>query len=85
MQCYAGGGYSVDAKAQKLVDQYKMFVNPNVYVHSLDLAGHGTTQFMPSKKTNLIAGWSDKVLKYMALCESGEATMVGDISKYYFN
>lgn len=83
MQCY-GNGWGT-GNAQKLIEQYKMSVNPNVIVHSIDLAGHGTTQFIPSSKVNLIAGWSDKVLQYMSLCESGEGTLVNNISKHYFN
>ena len=41
-----------------------------MWVHAVDLQGYGTQQFIDGK-TNIIAGWSEKVLEFILLAENG--------------
>ncbi len=54
----------------QLTKLYRAMVNPDLMVHSVDMAGYGTTQFRDSK-TLLYAGWNDRVLQAIALAEKG--------------
>ena len=81
---YYGWGYSrseVQETPQKIIEQYRKEVNPNVFVHSVDLAGYGTVQFI-GKNTNLIGGWSERVLQFIQLAEEGMDTLVKEIESY---
>lgn len=69
--------------AQSMLDEYRRKVNPNVWVHAVDLMGAGTQQFI-GKNVNLITGWSEKVLDFIMLAEQGPQTMVNTIDTYYF-
>lgn len=83
MQCYADDYYGIGV--QSLLEKYKKEVNPNVFLHSIDLASYdGTTQFHPSRRINLISGWNDKILTYISLVEQGENKLVDDINNYFF-
>lgn len=75
----SGYGYS----CQGLVDKYRREVNPNVWVHAIDMQGYGTQQFI-GKNTNIIAGWSEKVLDFIFTAEEGIETLEQKISNYYF-
>jgi hypothetical protein len=77
MQVY--GGYH-DQQIQGLFERYRKEINPDCWLHSIDLAGYGTTPIV-SGKTNLITGWSDKVLNYISAVEQGADSMIKDISK----
>ena len=55
---------------QSNMDEYRRRVGHPVWLHAVDLAGYGTTQFT-GPNTNLMAGWSEKVLTFMALAEAG--------------
>ncbi|WP_206516876.1 vWA domain-containing protein [Caldicellulosiruptor changbaiensis] len=70
-----------DYVCQKLVDRYRKMINPNVWVHAVDLEGYGTQQFK-GDKVNIIAGWSEKVLEFIPLAEHGVTTLVDRIKKY---
>jgi hypothetical protein len=76
-QCYGGS-------AQSVLDQYKKLVNPNVWIHVINLSGYGTTQFSKNSKTNLMAGWSDRMLEFINLAEKGEDGVTNTIETYYF-
>lgn len=67
---------------QSLVDQYRSTINKDLWVHAIDLQGYGTQQFI-GNKTNIIAGWSDKVLDYISKVERGLDNQVKDIEKFH--
>lgn len=66
---------------QGVVDKYREEVNPNLWVHAVDLQGYGTQQFI-GKNTNVIAGWSEKVFEFIRIAEEGIGSMVKKISEY---
>jgi hypothetical protein len=68
---------------QSLVYQYRQKVNPNVWVHAIDLQGYGTQQFK-GKNTNIIAGWSEKTIEFIDLAEKGTDSLMKRIDGYYF-
>jgi hypothetical protein len=58
-------------------------INPNVWLHAIDLCGYGTTQFDPhDRRNNFLAGWSEKLLAYIGLYEKGINTLVKSIEEY---
>lgn len=66
---------------QCLADNYRRKVNKNLWVHAIDLQGYGTQQFI-GPRTNIIAGWSEKVLDFVLLAEQGEGTLEKRIASY---
>ena len=76
-------GYGGPKSCQELVEEYKKKINPDVWVHAIDMQGYGTQQFV-GKNVNIIAGWSEKVLEFMSAAEEGVDTMMDKISSYYF-
>ena len=67
---------------QSYADQYRDQVNPDLWVHAIDLQGYGTQQFI-GNRTNIIAGWSEKILEFIALAEQGISNQVEKIEKYH--
>lgn len=65
---------------QKCLEEYRKKVGKTVWLHGIDLAGYGTTQFM-GEKVNHIAGWSERVLEYISLVENGLDGQVKIIEK----
>lgn len=61
-------GWRNSVPCQSYADQYKQDINPDVWVHAIDMQGYGTQQFR-GKNTNFIAGWSEKVLEFISLAE----------------
>lgn len=82
MQTYGDGsyGWGRSGDPQKWVENHRK-TNPNLWVHSIDLAGHGTTK-VHGNKVNLIAGWSDKVLEFIGQVEEGGSGLVKAIEQY---
>jgi len=74
---------SRSVQCQALVDRYRQEVNPDVWVHAIDLQGYGTQQFM-GKNVNIISGWSEKTLEYIDLVEKGSNSLIQEIEGYYF-
>lgn len=72
-----GEAYCAEKSAQKYRDKF----GQNVWVHAIDLQGYGTQQFLGSR-TNLIAGWSEKVLDFIMLAEEGTTTLAKTIANY---
>lgn len=72
-----------DYTIQRLADEYRRNINSDLWVHAIDLQGYGTQQFCGSK-TNIIAGWSEKVLEFIKLAEQGEGSLVETISNYKY-
>lgn len=64
--------------AQSYADAYRREVNPNFWVHAVDLQGYGTAQFIGGR-TNILAGWSERVLEFIALIEAGTGSLVDKI------
>lgn len=73
------GGY--EKTCQPLADKYRQNINPNLWVHAIDLQGYGTQQFI-GKNTNIIAGWSERILEFINLAECGIETQVEKIENY---
>lgn len=72
-------GYS--QTCQPLADQYRAKINKDFWVHAIDLMGYGTQQFIGGK-TNIVAGWNEKVLEFISLAEEGIDTQVKRIEEY---
>jgi len=68
---------------QKHADAYRKSVNSNCWVHGVDLQGYGTQQFTGGK-TNIISGWSEKILEFITLAENGLETLVERVESIYF-
>lgn len=66
---------------QSLADEYRRKINNDLWIHAIDLQGYGTQQFIGSK-TNIIAGWSEKVLEFINLAEEGIDSQIKRIEKY---
>ena len=71
------GRYTV----QSVADKYRNFSGNDIWVHAIDLQGYGTQQFC-GRKTNIIAGWSEKVLEFIRLAEQGEGSLIKTIEQY---
>ena len=56
--------------AQDVSQTWRAAHSPNAWIHSIDLAGYGTTQIQGGK-VSLIAGWSDRVVRLLPLIEAG--------------
>lgn len=63
---------------QSKMDEYRRMVGHPVWCHAIDLQGYGTQQFM-GPNTNIIAGWSDSVLRFVSLAEKGVGGIVSEI------
>lgn len=76
-------GYSMwgQKPVQSMADEYRRKSGNDIWVHAIDLQGYGTQQFA-GPKTNIIAGWSEKVLNFILLAEQGEGTLEKTIAAY---
>lgn len=72
-----------NSATQHYADEYRRISGNDIWVHGVDLQGYGTQQFH-GKKTNIIAGWSERVLDFILLAEQGEDTLVQRISNYHW-
>lgn len=72
-----------NAPVQSIADQYRNQTGDNIWVHAIDLQGYGTQQFHGAK-TNIIAGWSEKVFEFINLAEQGNSSLEKRISEYMF-
>ena len=75
--------YGYGSICQKYVDQYKRKINPNVWVHAIDMQGYGTQQFQ-GERVNIIAGWNEKVLDFIYQEEEGMGSLSDKVQNYYF-
>jgi hypothetical protein len=66
---------------QRFADEYRRKNGNDIWVHAIDLQGYGTQQFHGAK-TNIIAGWSEKVFDFILLAEQGEGTLEKAIAAY---
>ena len=77
--CNIGRGQTV----QRLADKYRKQSGIDAWVHAIDLQGYGTQQFC-GPKTNIIAGWSEKVFDFIQLAEQGEGSLERTIEQYTY-
>ena len=63
---------------QNELDAYRRLVGHEVWCHAIDLQGYGTQQFA-GPKVNIMAGWSDSVLRFMGFAEAGFGGIVHEI------
>lgn len=63
---------------QENLDRYRRHVGHKVWCHAIDLQGYGTQQF-EGPRVNIMAGWSDNVLRFMSLAEEGFGGIVREI------
>lgn len=75
------GGWS--RPIQTIADEYRRITGNDIWVHAIDLQGYGTQQFY-GKKTNVIAGWSEKVFDFIKLAEQGEGSLEKTIAEYSY-
>jgi 60 kDa SS-A/Ro ribonucleoprotein len=75
--------YGYGDVCQKYVEEYRRKINPKVWVHAIDMMGYGTQQFA-GNNSNIIAGWSEKVLDFIYQVEEGMENLAGKIENYYF-
>lgn len=72
-----------NSPTQHYADEYRKITGNDIWVHGVDLQGYGTQQFHGAK-TNIIAGWSEKVLDFILLAEQGEDTLIQRINNYHW-
>lgn len=66
---------------QSYADKYRRTINKDLWVHAIDLQGYGTQQFI-GKNTNILAGWSERLLEFINLAEQGIDNQVKFIENY---
>lgn len=66
---------------QALAGEYRRKVNPDFWVHAIDMMGYGTQQFA-GEKTNIITGWNENVLSFIMQAERGAGSIVEAIEAY---
>jgi len=76
-----GYGYNRGAAIQSYADQCRQHIGNDFWVHAIDLQGYGTQQFT-GPKTNIIAGWSEKVFDFILLAEQGMGSLEKTIAEY---
>ena len=67
--------------AESVAQEYRQKIGKDIWVHAIDLMGYGTQQFYGSR-TNLIAGWSEKILSFINLAEEGNGKLLSTIENY---
>ena len=66
---------------QTLADKYRQQSGSDLWVHAIDLMGYGTQQFAGAR-TNIIAGWSEKVFDFILLAEQGAGGLEETVARY---
>lgn len=82
-ECNINSLWRRDKMVQSIAEEYRNVSGNDIWVHAVDIQGYGTQQFV-GKKTNIIAGWSEKVLDFILLAEQGEDTLIQRISNYHW-
>ena len=80
-ECNVDSHWYYNKPVQVLADEYRASTGNDIWVHAIDLQGYGTQQFK-GPKTNIIAGWSEKVFEFIRLAEDGADTLVSKIGSY---
>ena len=63
---------------QAELDRYRAKVGHDVWCHAIDLQGYGTQQFV-GRQVNVMAGWSEQVLRFVSMAEQGFGGLVDEI------
>ena len=79
--CNSGYTWFRHQTVQAIADEYRKKSGQDLWVHAIDLQGYGTQQFT-GPKTNIIAGWSEKVFNFILLAEQGEGNLEKAIEAY---
>lgn len=66
---------------QSVADKCRRETDSDFWIHAIDLQGYGTQQFA-GHKTNIIAGWSEKVFDFIRIAEQGEGNLEKTIAEY---
>ena len=82
-ECNSCGGWYSRKPVQSIADEYRKTSGNDIWVHAIDLQGYGTQQFHGAK-TNIIAGWSEKVFDFIKIAEQGEGTLEKSIEQYIY-
>ena len=80
-ECNSGWSSWNHKPVQARADAYRKQTHNDLWVHAIDLQGYGTQQFA-GPKTNIIAGWSEKVFNFILLAEQGEGNLEKAIEAY---
>lgn len=85
MQCY--DSYSGYGRSSRSIDDkwevYRKTVNPDAWLHSIDLAGYGTSVVPDNaKNVSLLAGWNTKFLDVIQGIEKGVGGLIEEIENY---
>lgn len=80
-ECNCEYGWYGRKTVQDLADEYRASTGNDIWVHAIDLQGYGTQQFK-GEKTNVIAGWSEKIFEFIKLAEDGTDNLVDRIARY---
>ena len=80
-ECNSSGYWGSSRPVQSLADEYRRLTGHDIWVHAVDLQGYGTQQFHGAK-TNIIAGWSEKIFDFILLAEEGEGNLEKRIKAY---
>jgi len=90
MQCYDSRGWGwvagreyYETTVAEMFQKYRSSINPNVFLHSVDLAGYGTVQVpQDTPNVSLIAGWSDRIFQFIPAFEADKVTAIKHIENY---
>lgn len=84
MQCYnSRNGWSGAGDVDGVFAKYQKEVNSNCFLHSVDLAGYGTSVSpLNQKNVCLYAGWTDKFMDLMDYAERGVGSMIQEIEEF---
>lgn len=80
-ECNRGTSWYTRKTVGQLAQEARAYVGKDFWVHAIDLAGYGTQQFT-GQKTNILSGWSEKMLDLIRYAEIGEETLAKRIEKY---
>lgn len=79
--CNFGATWYNRTPVQSIADEYRRISGHDIWVHAVDLQGYGTQQFHGAK-TDIIAGWSEKIFDFIHLAEQGGGSLEKAISDY---
>jgi hypothetical protein len=63
---------------QAELERYRAKVGHDVWCHAIDLQGYGTQQFV-GRQVNVMAGWSEQVLRFVSMAEQGFGGLADEV------
>lgn len=79
--CNSGISWYTRQPVNVLANKYRKQSGNDIWVHAVDLQGYGTQQFHGAK-TNIIAGWSEKIFDFIQLAEQSAGSLEERIQNY---